>query len=93
MLALLEPTEILQWLDDFQYLAMFGVLFLCGIGLPIPEEAIASYEKVKDQIDLASMRKREQITKHDVKARLEEFCELAGHQHAHKGMCQPKAFG
>ena len=38
MLALLEPTEILQWLDDFQYLAMFGVLFLCGIGLPIPEE-------------------------------------------------------
>lgn len=38
MLALLEPTEILQWLDDFQYPAMFGVLFLCGIGLPIPEE-------------------------------------------------------
>ena len=26
------------------------------------------------------------MTKHDVKARLEEFAELVGHQHAHKGM-------
>ena len=26
------------------------------------------------------------MTKHDVKARLEEFAELSGHQHAHKGM-------
>ena len=56
------------------------------LGLPIPDEAIEAYEQVKDQVDLASMRKREQITKHDVKARLDEFCELAGHQHAHKGM-------
>ena len=84
MLALLEPTEILQWLDDFQYLAMFGVLFLCGIGLPIPEEAIAAYEKVQVQIALASMRQREKTTKHAVKARLDEFSDLAGHQHAHK---------
>ena len=38
MLALLEPTELLAWLQEYQYLAMFGVLFLCGIGLPIPEE-------------------------------------------------------
>ena len=38
MLALLEPTELLAWLEEYQYLAMFGVLFLCGIGLPIPEE-------------------------------------------------------
>ncbi|MFP6854327.1 MAG: adenylosuccinate lyase [Opitutales bacterium] len=56
------------------------------LGLSIPEEALADYEKVKDQIDLASMREREKVTKHDVKARLEEFCDLAGHQHAHKGM-------
>ena len=56
------------------------------LGLPIPDEAIAAYEKVKDQIDLASIRERENVTKHDVKARLEEFCDLAGHQHAHKGM-------
>ena len=38
MLALLEPTELIEWLTDYQYYAMFGVLFLCGIGLPIPEE-------------------------------------------------------
>ncbi|MBG28409.1 MAG: adenylosuccinate lyase [Opitutae bacterium] len=56
------------------------------LGLPIPEDAIAAYEGVKDQVDLDSMREREKITKHDVKARLEEFSELAGHQHAHKGM-------
>ena len=56
------------------------------LGLPIPGEAIAAYEKAKDEIDLISIRNREQVTKHDVKARLEEFCELAGEQHAHKGM-------
>ena len=38
MFALLEPTEILAWLEQYQYWAMFGILFLCGIGLPIPEE-------------------------------------------------------
>ena len=37
-------------------------------------------------MDLDSIREREKITKHDVKARLEEFAELSGHQHAHKGM-------
>jgi adenylosuccinate lyase len=29
---------------------------------------------------------RERITRHDVKARIEEFCDLAGHEHLHKGM-------
>ena len=38
MFAFLEATEILEWLEQYQYLAMFGILFLCGIGLPIPEE-------------------------------------------------------
>ena len=38
MLAFLEPTELIEWLNDYQYYAMFGILFLCGIGLPIPEE-------------------------------------------------------
>ena len=37
-------------------------------------------------MDLESIRKREEVTKHDVKARLEEFASLSGHQHAHKGM-------
>ena len=31
-------------------------------------------------------RQRERVTRHDVKARIEEFCALAGHEHVHKGM-------
>src|ERR1041385_1317476 len=30
--------NILDWILKLKYLAMFGILFLCGIGLPIPEE-------------------------------------------------------
>ncbi|GIW44332.1 MAG: adenylosuccinate lyase [Candidatus Binatia bacterium] len=56
------------------------------LGLEVPDDAIAAYERVKDQVDLASIRARERRTKHDVKARIEEFCALAGHEHIHKGM-------
>jgi adenylosuccinate lyase len=56
------------------------------LGLDIPEEAIASYERVKSRIDLESIRKRERVTRHDVKARIDEFCALAGHEHIHKGL-------
>lgn len=56
------------------------------LGLDIPEEAISAYESVKDQVDTNSIMKRERITRHDVKARIEEFNELAGHEQVHKGM-------
>ena len=56
------------------------------LGVEIDDSAIAASEKVKLRVDLESIRKREEITKHDVKARLEEFADLSGHQHAHKGM-------
>ena len=56
------------------------------LGLDIPQEAIEAYESVKDQVDLKSINARERITRHDVKARIEEFCDLAGYQHIHKGM-------
>lgn len=56
------------------------------LGLEIPEEAISSYELVKDNVNLDAIMERERITRHDVKARIEEFCDLAGHQHIHKGM-------
>ena len=52
----------------------------------MPEQAIADYERVVDQVDLASIAARERVTRHDVKARIEEFCALAGHEHVHKGM-------
>jgi len=56
------------------------------LGLDIPEDAIAAYEAVKDRVDTASIMAREKITRHDVKARIEEFNGLAGHEHVHKGM-------
>ncbi len=56
------------------------------LGLDIPAEAIVAYERVKDRVDLASIRARERVTRHDVKARIEEFCALAGNEHIHKGL-------
>ncbi|MGE9270660.1 MAG: adenylosuccinate lyase [Verrucomicrobiales bacterium] len=56
------------------------------LGLDIPQEAIDAYEAIKDQVDTSSIMKRERITRHDVKARIEEFNELAGHEQVHKGM-------
>ncbi len=48
--------------------------------------SIADYERVIDQVDLASIAQRERVTRHDVKARIEEFNALAGHEDVHKGM-------
>jgi adenylosuccinate lyase len=56
------------------------------LGLPVPPEAVAAYERVKDRVDLESIRRREARTRHDVKARIEEFCALAGCEHIHKGL-------
>jgi adenylosuccinate lyase len=56
------------------------------LGVPIPSEAIKDYERVKSQIDLASIDKRERVTLHDVKARLEEFSDLAKRQFIHLGL-------
>ena len=56
------------------------------LGIPLPEGVIEAYEKVKDQVNVAAIMQRERITRHDVKARIEEFCDLAGHEHLHKGM-------
>ncbi len=56
------------------------------LGLPISEEAIGDYEKVREEVNLDSIQERERISRHDVKARLEEFNDLAGHQEIHKGM-------
>lgn len=56
------------------------------LGVDIPAEAISAYEDVIDQVDLGSIAERERITRHDVKARIEEFNALAGFEHVHKGM-------
>ena len=57
-----------------------------SLGVDVPDEAIEAYEQVVDRVDLDSIDARERVTRHDVKARLEEFSALAGHEHAHKGM-------
>ena len=56
------------------------------LGLDIPAEVIVAYESVKTQIDLESIERREAELKHDVKARIEEFNALAGHQKIHLGL-------
>jgi len=56
------------------------------LGVPVPDGALAAYESVLDRVDLASIAARERVTRHDVKARIEEFCALAGHQLIHQGM-------
>ncbi len=56
------------------------------LGIDVPEDAIAAYERVVAQVDLEAIDARERVTRHDVKARLEEFSALAGHEHAPKGM-------
>ena len=56
------------------------------LGVAVPDGAIEAYEKVVDDVDLASIADRERVTRHDVKARIEEFNALAGFEQIHKGM-------
>ena len=56
------------------------------LGVPIPSDAIKDYERVKSAIDLVAIAQRERITLHDVKARIEEFSELAKRQFIHLGL-------
>ncbi|MCU7728276.1 adenylosuccinate lyase [Actinoplanes sp. KI2] len=56
------------------------------LGVAVPEGAIEAYEAVLDRVDLASIAARERVTRHDVKARIEEFGALAGFEQIHKGM-------
>ena len=56
------------------------------LGVDVPDAAIADYERVLERVDLESIAARERVTRHDVKARIEEFNALAGHEHVHKGM-------
>ncbi len=56
------------------------------LGIPVPDGVIARYEAAVDTVDLDSIRRREAVTRHDVKARIEEFNALAGAEHIHKGL-------
>lgn len=56
------------------------------LGIEVPDGVIADYERAVPQVDLSAIAERERTTRHDVKARIEEFNALAGHEHVHKGM-------
>ncbi len=56
------------------------------LGIEVPAGVVEAYEAVLGDVDLESIREREKVTRHDVKARIEEFSALAGHEHVHKGM-------
>ena len=56
------------------------------LGVDVPDGAVEAYERVVDDVDLASIAARERITRHDVKARIEEFSALAGFEQIHQGM-------
>jgi adenylosuccinate lyase len=60
------------------------------LGVDVPGGAIAAYERVvaagTAAVDLDSIIARERVTRHDVKARIEEFNALAGYEQVHKGL-------
>jgi adenylosuccinate lyase len=60
------------------------------LGIDVPDGVVEAYRDVADLgekgVDLDSIAARERVTRHDVKARIEEFSALAGHEHIHKGM-------
>lgn len=56
------------------------------LGVDVPDETVEDYQRVLDNVDLESITARERVTRHDVKARIEEFNELAGHQQIHQGL-------
>ncbi|HEY3005588.1 MAG TPA: adenylosuccinate lyase [Kribbellaceae bacterium] len=60
------------------------------LGVDVPDGVIEAYDAVVSTVDLDSIAARERVTRHDVKARIEEFNALAGSvlagEHVHKGM-------
>jgi adenylosuccinate lyase len=56
------------------------------LGVEVPDGVVEDYERVLETVDLESIAARERVTRHDVKARIEEFSDLAGQEHIHKGM-------
>jgi len=56
------------------------------LGVDLSLEVIDDHVAVIDKVDLASIEARERVTRHDVKARIEEFSAVAGHERIHAGM-------
>jgi len=83
MVALWAPTAKVV-LERQLWLAVLRAQ--TDLGIDVPDDVIDAYERAVDEVDLDSIAARERVTRHDVKARIEEFNALAGHEHVHKGM-------
>lgn len=83
MKALWSPAGRIAIERDYWIAVMKGQK---DLGFKIPAGAIAAYEKVKGEINLAAIAERERKTLHDVKARIEEFNGLAGFECIHLGL-------
>ncbi|MEY2434156.1 MAG: adenylosuccinate lyase [Acidimicrobiaceae bacterium] len=57
-----------------------------ALGIDVPDGVIEAYSAAVEDVDLDSIEARERVTRHDVKARIDEFAALAGSEHIHKGM-------
>ena len=55
-------------------------------GVDVPDGALEAYRETLTVVDLDSITERERVTRHDVKARIEEFCALAGYEQIHRAM-------
>lgn len=83
MVVLFSPENKVKLERDLWIAIMQGQK---DLGLNIPQSHIDDYKKVRDKVDMSSIRKRELKLRHDEKARLEEFNALAGHENAHEGL-------
>lgn len=83
MVDVWDPVNKIR-LERELWLAVLEAQIDLGLGID-PAVAEAYREKI-DEVDLASIAERERSLRHDVKARLEEFNALAGHEAIHLGM-------
>ena len=83
MRAIWSPREKVRREREFWLAVLEGQ---AELGVEVPEGTSAAYRAVIDDIDLASISRRERRLRHDVMARLEEFCSLAGREYLHWGL-------
>ncbi len=83
MLAIWSPT---QKIIEERKLWIAALKAKRDLGYPVPDGTIEAYERVVHIVDFESIKRRELRLKQDVKARIEEFNELAGGiQYIHLG--------
>ncbi len=83
MLNVFSPKAKNLFERDFWITIMKGQ---AALGMDIPQNVIRSYVKVRNNLDLESIKRRERTLRHDEQAKIQEFNELAGYQEAHKGL-------